>query len=51
MPPATFVKSIKAPDRTDDSDVGLDEARSAPVDPIDDEEEDRFLRGERREPA
>ncbi|ASS53269.1 hypothetical protein CHR56_00970 [Rhizobium leguminosarum bv. viciae] len=46
LPTATFVKSIKAPDRTDDSDVGLDEARSAPVDPIDDEE-DRFLRGER----
>ncbi|WP_222400507.1 hypothetical protein [Rhizobium leguminosarum] len=46
LPTATFVKSMKAPDRTDDSDVGLDEARSAPVDPIDDEE-DRFLRGER----
>ncbi|RAX42519.1 hypothetical protein [Rhizobium tropici] len=46
LPTATFVNSIKAPDRTDDSDVGLDEARAAPVDPIDNEE-DRFLRGGR----
>ncbi|MDK1385136.1 hypothetical protein QN224_06925 [Sinorhizobium sp. 8-89] len=46
LPTTTYVKSLKAPDRTDDSDLGLDEARSAAVEPIDDEE-DRFLRGER----
>ena len=46
LPTATFIKSVRAPDRTDDSDAGLDEGRSASVDPIDDEE-DRFLRGER----
>lgn len=46
LPTNTYVKSLKAPDRTDDSDLGLDEARSASVDPVDDDE-DRFLRGER----
>lgn len=46
LPTTTYVKSLKAPERTDDSDLGLDEARSAAVEPIDDEE-DRFLRGER----
>lgn len=46
LPTSTYVKSLKTPERTEDSDVGLDEARSADVDPIDDEE-DRFLRGER----
>ncbi|MBU1315039.1 MAG: hypothetical protein KJ947_11190 [Alphaproteobacteria bacterium] len=46
LPTNTYLKSLKAPDRTEESDLGLDEARSAPVDPVDDEE-DRFLRGER----
>ncbi|MBY3464980.1 hypothetical protein HFN80_13335 [Rhizobium laguerreae] len=45
LPTSTYVKSLKTPERTEDSDVGLDEARSAPVNPIDDDE-DRFLRGE-----
>ncbi len=45
LPTNTYVKSLKAPDRTDDSDLGLDESRSAPVEQLDDEE-DRFLRGE-----
>lgn len=46
LPTTTYVRSLKTPDRTDDSDLGLDEARSATVEPINDEE-DRFLRGER----
>ncbi len=46
LPTNTYVKSLKAPDRTDESDLGLDEARSVPVDSVDNEE-DRFLRGER----
>lgn len=46
LPTSTYVKSLKTPQRTEDSDVGLDEARSADADSIDDEE-DRFLRGER----
>ncbi len=46
LPTNTYAKSLKAPDRTDDSDLGLDEASSAPVDSVDGEE-DRFLRGER----
>lgn len=46
LPTNTYAKSLKAPDRTDDSDLGLDEASSAPVDPVDGEE-DRFLRGGR----
>ncbi|WGI73339.1 hypothetical protein QC756_13290 [Sinorhizobium meliloti] len=46
LPTNTYAKSLKAPDRTDDSDLGLDEASSAPIDSVDGEE-DRFLRGER----
>lgn len=46
LPTSTYVKSLERPERTHDSDIGLDEARSADVDGIDDEE-DRFLRGER----
>ncbi|MGO7910679.1 hypothetical protein ACC702_03755 [Rhizobium ruizarguesonis] len=45
LPTKTYAKSIRAPERTEDSDVGLDEATSVDVDPID-EEEDRYLRGE-----
>ncbi|RWG00296.1 MAG: hypothetical protein EOQ54_26845, partial [Mesorhizobium sp.] len=46
LPTSTYIKSLKAPERTENSDFGLDEARSAEVDPID-VDEDRFLRGER----
>ncbi|MGO7968133.1 hypothetical protein ACC720_32415 [Rhizobium ruizarguesonis] len=46
VPTKTYVKSMKAPERTVDSDAGLDEAASVDVESIDDEE-DRFLRGER----
>ncbi|GLQ54038.1 hypothetical protein [Devosia nitrariae] len=46
LPTSTYVKSLKTPERTEDNDVGLDEARAADVDTIDNEE-DRFLRGER----
>ncbi|MDG4906295.1 hypothetical protein P9228_07540 [Mesorhizobium sp. WSM4898] len=46
LPTSTYIKSHKAPERTETSDFGLDEARSAEVDPID-VDEDRFLRGER----
>ncbi|OBQ92500.1 hypothetical protein [Mesorhizobium sp. AA23] len=46
LPTSTYVKSNKTTQRTEDNDLGLDEARAADADPIDDEE-DRFLRGER----
>lgn len=46
LPTSTYVKSVKATERTETSDAGLDEAQSADVDPVDSEEE-RFLRGER----
>jgi hypothetical protein len=45
VPTSTYVKTLKSPERTEDSDAGLDEAGSAAVDPLDDDE-DRFLRGE-----
>ena len=44
LPTSTFAKAPTVPDRTDDSDIGLDEARSADVESVNDEE-DRFLRG------
>ena len=46
IPTTTYSPATKAPDRTERSDTGVDEAQPAEVDPIE-EEEERFLRGER----
>lgn len=46
LPTATYAKAFKSPERTERSDVGVDEAQPADVDPSEDEEE-RFIRGER----
>lgn len=45
LPTSTFVKSLRSPVRTEQGDLGLDDAHSADIDPMDGEE-DRFLRGE-----
>ncbi len=46
VPTPTYSKAVRAPDRTERSDVGVDEALPADSDPIE-EEEERFIRGER----
>lgn len=46
LPTKTYAKSLETSDRTDDSDLGLDEARPTDIETVDDEE-GRFLRGDK----
>lgn len=46
LPTPTYSKATRAPERTERSDAGIDEAQPADVDPAE-EEEEKFLRGER----
>lgn len=47
LPTPTYAKSFKSLERTERSDIGVDEAEQADVDPVE-EEEERFIRGERQ---
>lgn len=46
LPTKTYAKSLEISDRTDDSDLGLDEARPTDIETVDDEE-GRFLRADK----